>query len=83
MTARRLKELPDDTSSAWWLYTFRVPAEWRSRFFAHMKSRGVMVSAVHQRNDIHSAVARFMTLLPQLNQVLGGTLSLPAQLSTL
>lgn len=62
-----LDPLPAGTQSAWWLYTIRVPAAWRARFFAHMKGRGVMVSAVHQRNDIHSCVARFGTLLPQLN----------------
>ena len=54
-----LGALPEGTASAWWLYTIRVPAAWRARFFAHMKGRGVMVSAVHQRNDVHSCVARF------------------------
>ena len=64
-----LDALPMGTRSAYWLYTLRVPAAWRARFFAHMQSRGVMVSAVHQRNDVHSCVARFATMLPQLNEL--------------
>ena len=33
----------------------------------HMASKGVTVSAVHQRNDIHSCVARFSCLLPKVS----------------
>lgn len=72
-----LKPLPDGTRSAWWLYTLRVPASWRARFFAHMKQRGVMVSAVHQRNDVHSCVARFSSLLPQLNALADEVVCIP------
>ena len=32
----------------------------------HMASKGVTVSAVHQRNDVHSCVARFSCLLPKV-----------------
>ena len=28
-----------------------------------------MVSAVHQRNDVHTCVARFASMLPQLNSL--------------
>ena len=73
----QLADLPDGTRSSWWLYTLRVPAQWRARFFAHMKQRSVMVSAVHQRNDVHSCVARFSTLLLQLNQLAEEVVCLP------
>ena len=63
----QLAPLPEGTQSAWWLYTIRVPSSWRAKFFAHMKQREVMVSAVHQRNDVHSCVAQFTAFLPQLN----------------
>jgi hypothetical protein len=33
----------------------------------HMASKGVTVSAVHQRNDVHSCVARFSCLLPKVS----------------
>ena len=73
----QLAALPEGTQSAWWLYTFRVPASWRAKFFAHMKQRSVMVSAVHQRNDVHSCVARFSSLLPQLNQLADEVVCIP------
>ena len=38
----------------------------RSAFMEHMASKGVTVSAVHQRNDVHSCVARFSCLLPKV-----------------
>ena len=73
----QLAELPVGTQSSWWLYTIRVPASWRARFYAHMKTRKVMVSAVHQRNDVHSCVARFATLLPKLNALADEVCCLP------
>jgi dTDP-glucose 4,6-dehydratase len=73
----QLAPLATGTKSAWWLYTIRVPAEWRPRFFEHLRSRGVMVSAVHQRNDVHTCVARFIAMLPQLNSLAEELVCLP------
>ncbi len=47
-------ELKPGTLSSWWLYTVRIPAEMRPKFIALMKERDIVVSAVHQRNDVHS-----------------------------
>ena len=73
----QLEPLAHGSSGAWWLYTVRIAADWRQRFFSHMKSRGVMVSAVHQRNDVHSCVARFASMLPQLNALSEELVCLP------
>ena len=73
----QLAPLPEGTQSAWWLYTIRVPSSWRAKFFAHMKQREVMVSAVHQRNDVHTCVARFASMLPQLNSLADEIVCLP------
>ena len=62
-----LAPLPEGARSAWWLYTVRIVDGQRARFYAHMKERGIVCSAVHGRNDTHSCVARFLSLLPQLN----------------
>ena len=62
-------DLPEDSRSAWWLYTVRIVSGRRARFFEHMKDRSIMASAVHQRNDTHSCVARFISHLPQLNSL--------------
>merc|ERR1712087_578389 len=32
-----------------------------------MREKGIVVSAVHQRNDVHSCVAQFRMFLPKLN----------------
>jgi len=42
-----------------------------------MKEKGITVSAVHQRNDVHSCVQRFSTLLPKLNVVANEIVCLP------
>ena len=48
-------------------YTLRLTDGRRSAFMEHMASKGVTVSAVHQRNDVHSCVARFSCLLPKVS----------------
>ena len=63
--------------SAWWLYTIRVLSGQRNRFFEFMKERQIVTSAVHQRNDTHSCVARFLTLLPRLNELADEIVCLP------
>ena len=73
----QLAPLPSGTRSAWWLYTIRVPASWRPRFYAHMKACKVMVSAVHQRNDVHSCTHRFSAALPQLDKLADELVCLP------
>ena len=48
-------------------YTLRLTDGRRGAFMEHMASKGVTVSAVHQRNDVHSCVARFSCLLPKVS----------------
>jgi len=72
-----LPALPAGSSSAWWLYTIRVPAEGRDLFISMLKDKGITVSAVHQRNDVHSCVQRFSVLLPKLNVLADEIICLP------
>lgn len=65
------------TRSAYWLYTIRIVAHMRAQFIEHMKAAGVVVSAVHQRNDVHSCTAQFRIALPQLDQLAGEVICLP------
>jgi len=65
------------TAPAYWLYTLRLVDGRRAKFMEHMSARGITVSAVHQRNDVHSCVARFITLLPQLNHLAEEIVCLP------
>lgn len=53
--------------SAYWLYTIFVDE--KQRFIDSMKEQNIMVSQVHQRNDIHSCFKEFATSLPNLDYV--------------
>jgi len=64
-------------SPAYWLYTMRVAAPLRTAFISYMKERGIVVSAVHQRNDIHSCVAQYSQYLPALNTLAEEIICLP------
>jgi dTDP-glucose 4,6-dehydratase len=65
------------TAPAYWLYTLRLTDGRRGAFMEHMASKGITVSAVHQRNDVHSCVARFSSLLPKLNTLAEEIVCLP------
>jgi dTDP-4-amino-4,6-dideoxygalactose transaminase len=56
-----------DRKSAYWLYTIMVDE--KQEFIDYMKGNGIMVSQVHQRNDVHTCFAEFRTTLPQLDIV--------------
>jgi dTDP-4-amino-4,6-dideoxy-D-glucose/dTDP-4-amino-2,4-dideoxy-beta-L-xylose transaminase len=51
--------------SACWIHTIKV--ENRDGFMRHMKECDIMVSRVHERNDKHSCVRDFKSILPNLD----------------
>ena len=57
----------EERKSAFWLYTLMVDD--KQAFIDHMKARGVMVSQVHQRNDVHTCFSEFRAELPHLDRV--------------
>lgn len=61
-----LEEKPDRTSGSW-LFTLCV--ERRDDFDRALRSRGIMTSRVHERNDKHSCVAQFRTPLPGMDKL--------------
>ena len=62
-------------NSSFWLYTMLV--ENRPGFMRAMKERGIMVSRVHERNDIHTAVKEFRVHLPSLDRVHQSMICIP------
>lgn len=64
---RKIHPFDTEYKSSFWLYTVLV--EDKARFIEHMKEAGVMVSQVHQRNDVHSCFKNFRTTLPNLDQI--------------
>ena len=56
-----------DRKSACWIHTIKVKD--RDLFMQLMKEKQIMVSKVHQRNDIHSCVSKYKSLLPNLDKL--------------
>lgn len=54
-------------NSAYWLYTIRVLNGKKYEFINKMKEAGIMISQVHNRNDINSCVKKFKEILPNLD----------------
>lgn len=70
-----LLENAADRTSAYWIYSMLV--ENKQGFMDWMKENGIIVSQVHERNDIHSCVREFKTHLPTLDRVVKKTISIP------
>lgn len=60
-----LLENSPDRQSSYWIYTIKVKR--RDDFIRYMKDCNIMVSRVHERNDKHSCVREFKTILPNLD----------------
>jgi dTDP-4-amino-4,6-dideoxygalactose transaminase len=61
--------------STFWIYSLLV--EGKGDFMRYMAEKGVAVSQVHERNDIHSCLREFRTLLPNLDTVTPKLISIP------
>lgn len=53
--------------SSYWLYSIRILNGKKQEFMDKMNESGIMVSQVHNRNDINSCVKEFEEELPNLN----------------
>lgn len=53
---------------SYWLYTIRILNNKKYEFMTYMKSKNIMTSQVHNRNDINSCVKDYVIDLPNLNQ---------------
>lgn len=58
-----------DFESSFWLYTILMPdTKIRQKFQDFMKTKNIMVSQVHRRNDTHSAFYKFTKVLPGVDE---------------
>ena len=64
---RIVQPFSDTFKSSYWLYTVFV--EEKTKFIEYMKENNIMVSQVHQRNDIHTCFKEFIASLPNLDFV--------------
>jgi dTDP-4-amino-4,6-dideoxy-D-glucose/dTDP-4-amino-2,4-dideoxy-beta-L-xylose transaminase len=71
----RILERGEDRESSFWIYSMLVDK--KEDFMKWMKECGIVVSQVHERNDIHSCVKEFKTHLPMLDKVIPELISIP------
>ncbi len=71
-------ELMDYTSQSeipYWIYTIKV--ENRQEFMKYMDNKNIVTSRVHERNDIHSAVSKYVESLPNLDKLIDEMVCIP------
>ena len=64
-----------DRESAFWIYSILVDR--KDDFQRYMAEKGVATSQVHERNDIHSCVKDYKSILPNLDKTVRKLSSLP------
>ena len=70
-----LMENKDDRQSSYWIYTIKVKN--RDAFMDHMRECNIMVSRVHERNDKHTCVKEYKTILPNLEKLVNEMICIP------
>ena len=68
-------ERKDDRESSFWIYSMLVDN--KQDFINWMKECGIIVSQVHERNDIHSCVREYKSNLPSLDKIIPKLISIP------
>ena len=71
----KLLDYKDHSESSYWLYTIMV--ENQMEFIKKMKDKRITVSRVHERNDKHTCVNEFKTILPSLDKVTSKMICIP------
>ncbi len=63
----KLLTINEKIKSSYWIFTFRIKE--KENFITYMRENGICVSQVHGRNDTHTCVKEFKTVLPILDEV--------------
>jgi len=71
----QLLELNEAAVSSHWIFSFCI--EKKEEFILFMKSKGIITSQVHARNDTHTVCAPFRTHLPHLDRIEKKFVSIP------
>ena len=59
----------------YWIYTIKVKN--RQEFMKYMDKKNIVTSRVHERNDIHSAVSKYVESLPNLDKLIDEMVCIP------
>ena len=65
----------NNNNPAYWIYTMKVDRQ--KDFIKMMGHKGVNVSRVHERNDIHSCVSDYKSNLPEMDKITREMISIP------
>ena len=65
--AIQLLTTPEKSESADWLFTIKILNGRKQEFIDYMLSKQIMVSQVHNRNDVNTCVESFQSPLPNLD----------------
>ncbi len=74
-TNKKVRLIPYYPGASYWIYTMFVKDQ--DKFMEKMKKNGIMVSRVHERNDIHSCVKKFKCSLPNLDRIVKEMICIP------
>lgn len=75
VTGIELLERKDGHDSAFWIYSLLVDN--RDGFYKWMDECNISVSQVHERNDKHTCVKEYKSILPNLDATIGKIVSIP------
>jgi len=70
-----LLEYSSENYVPFWIYTIKVKN--RENFMKHMEKHNIITSRVHERNDIHTSVKKFMEPLPKLDSFIDEMVCIP------
>jgi dTDP-4-amino-4,6-dideoxygalactose transaminase len=70
-----LLERDSRMESSYWIYSILVDR--KDDFTKHMNSCGISTSQVHERNDIHSCLRKYKTILPNLDSIKNRLTAIP------
>lgn len=74
-TGVRLLKREEGFDSAFWIYSLLVDN--RNDFYKYMHENNISVSQVHERNDKHTCVKEYKTILPTLDKITKNIVSIP------
>jgi len=66
---------PKNCISSYWIFTIKVLN--KTNFITYMNNHKVVVSSVHTRNDKHSCVSKYISNLPNLDNLQNEFISIP------
>lgn len=72
-----LFESNENSKPSYWIYTLKILEGRKNEFIEFMKRSEIVVSQVHQRNDTHSCLSKYLTTLVNLDIIEKQIVSIP------